>query len=150
MDQVLIDTNVLVHSCDRHDFDKQEQALELMASLQDRGAGCIGVQSLAEFFSATTRGRAPLLSVASACARQAELARMWRVFDLTPAIALEAAAGVRDHRLNYWDAQIWATARLNQVPLVLTEDFQDGQWLGAVRFVNPFSAKFDIHALVGA
>jgi len=146
MDQVLIDTNVLVYSCDRHSFDKQQQALALMASLQEHGSGCIGVQSLAEFFSATTRGRDPVLSVASACARQTELARMWRVFDLTPAIALEAAAGVRDHRLNYWDAQIWATARLNQVPLVLSEDFQDGQWLEGVRFVNPFSAKFDLQA----
>ena len=148
MDQVLIDTNVLVYSCDRHNFDKLERALELMASLQEHGSGCIGVQSLAEFFSATTRGRDPLLPVASACSRQAELARMWRVFDLTPAIALEAAAGVRHHRLNYWDAQIWATARLNQVPLVLSEDFQDGQWLEGVRFVNPFSAKFDLQALL--
>jgi predicted nucleic acid-binding protein len=146
MDQVLIDTNVLVYSCDRHSFDKQQQALQLMASLHEYGTGCIAVQSLAEFFSATTRGRDPLLAVANACARQAELARMWRVLDLTPAIALEAAAGVRDHRLNYWDAQIWATARLHQVPLVLSEDYQDGQWLEAVRFVNPFSATFDLQA----
>jgi predicted nucleic acid-binding protein len=146
MDQVLIDTNVLVYSCDRHDFDKQQQALELMESLQESGFGCISVQSLAEFFSAATRGREPLLSVANACTRQIELARMWRVLDLTPTIALEAAAGVRDHRMSYWDAQIWATARLNQVPLVLSEDFQDGQWLEGVRFVNPFAAKFDLQA----
>jgi len=146
MDQVLIDTNVLVYSCDRHDFDKQQQALELMASLQESGLGGISVQSLAEFFAAATRGREPLLSIANACARQAELARMWRVLDLTPAIALEAAAGVREHRLSYWDAQIWATARLNQIPVVLSEDFQDGQWLEGVRFVNPFSTKFDLQA----
>lgn len=144
MDEVLIDTNVLIYSCDGHDLDKQQRALDLMASLQDRASGCISVQSLAEFFSATTRGRAPLLSVASAYARQSELARMWRVLDLTPAIALEAAAGVRDHRLGYWDAQIWATARLNQLPIVLSEDFQDGRWLNGVRFVNPFSPKFDV------
>jgi predicted nucleic acid-binding protein len=146
MDQVLIDTNVLVYSCDRHDLDKQQRAFDLMASLQESGSGCIGVQSLAEFFSSTTGGRAPLLSVATACARQAELARMWRVLDLTPAIALEAAAGVRDHRLNYWDAQIWATARLHQIPLVLSEDFQDGQWLEGVRFRNPFALSFDLRA----
>jgi hypothetical protein len=69
MDQVLIDTNVLIYSCDRRNFDKQQQAMELMALLQDRGSGCISVQNLAEFFSATTRGRDPLLSVANACAR---------------------------------------------------------------------------------
>ena len=144
MAQVLIDTNVLVYACDRHDLDKQQQALAVMEGLQELGGGCIAVQSLAEFFSATTRGRHPLLSIADACARQSELARMWRVLDLTPAIALEAAAGVRDHRLSYWDAQIWATARLHQVPLVLSEDFQDGQWLQSVRFQNPFSAQFSL------
>ena len=109
-----------------------------MALLQERASGCISVQSLAEFFSATTRGREPLLSVANACTRQSELARMWRVLDLTPAIALEAAAGVRDHRMSYWDAQIWATARLNQLPFVLSEDFQDGMVLGEVRVMDPF------------
>lgn len=148
MDQVLIDTNVLVYSCDRHDLDKQQQALEVMETLEERGCGCISVQSLAEFFAATTRGRDPLLSVPVAAARQAELARMWRVLDLTSAIALEAAAGVREHRLSYWDAQIWATARLHQVALVLSEDFQDRQWLKGVRFVNPFAPGFDLDALL--
>jgi predicted nucleic acid-binding protein len=146
VDQVLIDTNVLVYSHDPHDAGKQQRALELMETLQDDGSGCISVQSLAEFFAVTTRGRVPLLSVASACERQSELARMWRVLDLTAAIALEACAGVRDHQLAYWDAQIWATARLNQVGLVLSEDFQDGQWLEGVRFLNPFSPKFDFEA----
>jgi predicted nucleic acid-binding protein len=146
VDQVLIDTNVLVYSHDPHDAGKQQRSLELMEALQDNGSGCISVQSLAEFFSVATRGHEPLLSVASACTRQSELAQMWRVLDLTPAIALEASAGVRDHKLAYWDAQIWATARLNQVGLVLSEDFQDGQWLEGVRFVNPFLPKFDLRA----
>jgi predicted nucleic acid-binding protein len=59
-------------------------------------------------------------------------------------IVLEAVRGVRKHRLAYWDAQIWATARLNQVPLILSEDFSDGQVLKGVRFVNPFAPGFDL------
>lgn len=57
---------------------------------------------------------------------------------------LEAARGFRQHRLSYYDAQIWATARLNQVPTVFTEDFQDGQRLEGVRFVNPLVAGFEL------
>ena len=50
--------------------------------------------------------------------------------------------------MSYWDAQLWATARLNQVDLVLSEDFQDGRVLHGVRFVNPFAPSFDLAALV--
>jgi predicted nucleic acid-binding protein len=72
------------------------------------------------------------------------LARSYRVLDLTPQIVLEAVRGVRDQRLAYWDAQIWATARLNQVPTVFSEDFRPGTTLEGVRFVNPFVAEFDL------
>lgn len=34
-------------------------------------------------------------------------------------IVLESARGVRDHRFSFWNAQIWATARLNQISVVL-------------------------------
>jgi len=40
------------------------------------------------------------------------------VLDLTPLIVLEATRGACDHKLNYYDAQIWATAKLNQVAVV--------------------------------
>ncbi len=33
---------------------------------------------------------------------------------------------------------IWATARDAGVPIVLSEDFQDGREIEGVRFVNPF------------
>jgi predicted nucleic acid-binding protein len=52
--------------------------------------------------------------------------------------------GVRDHQLSYYGAQIWASARLNQVPVICGEDFQDGQILEGVRFVNPFADEFVI------
>lgn len=57
-------------------------------------------------------------------------------------IVLEAARGARDHGLAYYDAQIWASARLNQVPTIFSEDFTDGQVLEGVRFINPFSTNF--------
>lgn len=59
------------------------------------------------------------------------------VLPLTEAVVLEAVRGVGAYRLSYYDAQVWAVAKLNQVPFVLSEDFQDG-----VTFVNPFGEDF--------
>ncbi|MDP3186532.1 MAG: hypothetical protein Q8M58_14840 [Anaerolineales bacterium] len=41
-----------------------------------------------------------------------------------------------------------AAAWLNQIPIVFSEDFQDGQVLEGVRFVNPFAGTFDAEAWV--
>jgi predicted nucleic acid-binding protein len=41
----------------------------------------------------------------------------------------------------FWDAQIWATAKLNQIPQVLSEDFQHGRAVEGVEFVNPFKVE---------
>jgi len=30
------------------------------------------------------------------------------------------------HHMSYWDAQIGATAKLNQIPVIFSEDFSDG------------------------
>ena len=55
---------------------------------------------------------------------------------------------MREHGLSYYDAQIWAVARLNQVPVIFSEDFNSNSVLDGVRFVNPFSAEFDLTAWV--
>jgi hypothetical protein len=39
---------------------------------------------------------------------------------------LEAARGVRTYKMSYWDAQIWASARLHQIPVIFSEDFNGG------------------------
>lgn len=71
------------------------------------------------------------------------------VYDITPAVVFEAARAVREHGLSYWDAQVWAAAKLNQIPIVLTEDIPGKDRIEVVRFLNPFSASFDISVLQG-
>jgi len=46
--------------------------------------------------------------------------------------------GVKTYQMSYWDAQIWASALLHQVPIVLSEDFSSEGVIKGVRFVNPF------------
>ena len=60
----------------------------------------------------------------------------------TPLIIFEAGRGVRDYQLSYYDAQIWATARLNQIPTIFSEDFNNGATLEGVQFINPFAPDF--------
>ncbi len=57
-------------------------------------------------------------------------------------VVLEAWRGVRDHQLAYYPAQVWATARLNQVPVIFSQDYSSNTTLEGVRFVNPFAADF--------
>jgi predicted nucleic acid-binding protein len=142
-DEILVDTNVLVYAYDRAEARKQKQALETLRRLAVGGRGRLSAQILGEFFRAVTQKIPSPLSPGDAHGQIATLIRAFPALPITPLIVLEAARGVRDHRLNYWDAQVWATARLNQIPLVLSEDFKDGLVLDGVRFVNPFARAFD-------
>jgi predicted nucleic acid-binding protein len=144
MPPILIDTNMLVYLFEINDLVKQAQAQYVLDQIDLSKNGCISVQTLAEFFSTVTRRLRPPLTPAQALQQIELYQRMWRVFDLTPTVVLEAARGARDHQLSYYDAQIWAAARLNQVPVVFSEDFQHQQILEGVRFINPFSPDFEL------
>ena len=67
----------------------------------------------------------------------ADYAGYWTVVDVTALVVLEAIEGVRRHRLAYWDAQIWAAAKFNQIEVIYSEDGPTGSTIGGVRFVNP-------------
>jgi predicted nucleic acid-binding protein len=142
MTPILIDTNLLIYLYDPNQPDKQKQSERVLEQLELTRSGRLSVQALAEFFSVATRKLSPSLTSAEALDQVTLFTRLWPVYDLTPMIVMEAGRGVRDHKLSYYDAQVWATARLNQVPVVFSEDFQDGSILEGVRFVNPFSLKF--------
>jgi predicted nucleic acid-binding protein len=141
---ILLDTNLLVYTCDSDEPERQEKALWLVRELFATGSGRLSAQVLAEFINVTTRGKNPILTRSNALYQATRLAQTFPIFDLTPAIVLEAARATRDFSVAYYDAQIWACAKLNNVPLVFSEDFQDGQTLEGVRFVNPFSETFQI------
>lgn len=144
MTAILIDTSVLVYAHDRGEYTKQGQAIETLEQLQLTGSGRLSAQCLAEFFRATTRGSLPRLTVLEAARQVERLARVWPVLDVTPQIVIEATRGAREYQFNFWDAQIWAAARLNQIPVIFSEDFDAGAVIEGVRFVNPFAEDFRI------
>jgi predicted nucleic acid-binding protein len=141
---ILIDTNILVYTCDSDEPERQELAISLLQQLAQAGIGRLSAQVLAEFVNVTTKGKNPLLTRGEAIIQATRLTQTYPIFDLTPAIVLEAARAARDFSVAYYDAQIWACAKLHEIPLVFSEDFEDGQTLEGVRFVNPFSKAFQI------
>ena len=64
--------------------------------------------------------------------------------NLTRLITTEALRGVQTHHFPFWDAQIWATARLNQIVEVYSENLSAKTTVEGVRFVNPLSSDFHL------
>ena len=97
---------------------------------------------LSEWFVTVTRKLKAPISIADATERLNYLAQVWPVLETSAMIVLEAARGVRDYQFSFWDAQNWATARLNQIPLVLSKDFNVGATIEGITFANPFADDF--------
>ena len=143
MPSILLDTNILIYTFDPRDEARQEQAIVILLKLEEEEKSCLSTQCLSEFASAAMTKLG--LSSDEIMDKISDWQSAFPVFNLTPQIVLEATRGVRDHKLSYYDAQILASARLNQVPVIFTEDFQDGQTLEGIRFINPFADKFVIN-----
>jgi len=142
--EVLLDTNVLVYAYERSEPAKQQQASDLLNALWAKAVVKISTQVLAEFFVTITRKLPAPLASDMARERVQHYMLLCDVVDVTRATVVEAMRGAREYRLNYWDAQIWAAARLAGIGLVFSEDFSDGAVLDGVRFVNPFRPGFRI------
>lgn len=151
MIRYLLDTNVLIYGFDASDSAKQTRSLDIVARLGKPGpsgiAAALPAQALAEFARVGMSKLVPALTADEIYGQVELYERVFPVLPLTPGVVLEAIRGVRDHSFSYFDAQIWAVAKLNQVPTVLSEDFASGSMVEGVSFANPFSPTFDISAL---
>lgn len=139
--RILVDTNILVYAYDRSEAEKQGQALSILEQLVTAKTGVISTQVLAEFFVTVTRKIQLPLSAAQAYVRIQNYLRSWTVIEVNGWVVLEAVRGVRDYQFSYWDAQIWATAKSNQIAVVYSEDFNTGVVIEGVQFINPLITK---------
>ena len=144
MTEILIDTNLLVYMFDLAEEVKRKKAIAIVRELEINQRGCLSVQCLSEFVNATTRRKTPLLTLVEAAEHVDNFLQAFPVFPLMPTIIVDALRGAREHSVSYYDAQIWACAHLNQIPIVFSEDFSDGRVIEGVRFVNPFSESFEV------
>lgn len=140
---IFVDTNVLVYAYDRSEPIKQARAIEVLDRLVGAGRGVISSQVLGEFFVAATRKITAHLRAEQVMRCVENYAAAWKVLSVNDLVVIEAVRGVRDHRFSYYDAQIWATALLNQIQVVFSEDFNPSRIEG-VQVVNPFADEFDL------
>src|SRR5687768_7041452 len=101
------DTNILVHASGTGDPDKQFRARSLIAGAMRTRTSMLLLQTLAEFSNVAVRKYAQPVNKVSA------LVAAWQsVFDVHPAASTDLAhalAAVDQHRLQFWDAMLWAT-----------------------------------------
>jgi predicted nucleic acid-binding protein len=135
-EKCFLDTNVFIYAFDSGDERKHGVANHLLEDLTRTGRGATSTQVMGEFFTISTRK----LQMPAAFAADVVRAFLggYEVFAICPETVLEASRGVMRYQLNFWDAQLWASARLNGISFILTEDLQDGAVLEGVRFSNPF------------
>jgi len=136
------DTNILIYAVDRDAKARHERSKFLLKEAAQFDC-VLAVQALGEFYHATTRKGVLEPSRARA------FIGVWR--ELFPLMAADEVAlsdaidAVEGHRIAFWDAMLWATARRSGCATIVSEDQQHGRKLGGVRFVNPFADDADVH-----
>lgn len=143
----LLDTNLLVYPHDTRETSKRERAGEVLRRVGAEPSAALPAQALSEFASVVLRKLDPPMDPGEVYAQIENLERTFPVLPLTPAVVLEAVRAVREHRLSYYDAQIWAVAKLAQIGIVLSEDFASGSVLEGVEFLDPFADALDVGTL---
>ncbi len=141
---LLIDTNLLVYMHDPRDTEKQQTCLLLIEQLFERRLAVFSAQCFSEFYNVVTNKLPERMAPSQALAQIQRFIVSSTVLDVTPAVILEGCRGSAEYQLSVWDALIWAAAKLNQVPFVLTEDAEHGLVREGVRYLNPFSPRFSI------
>jgi predicted nucleic acid-binding protein len=146
MTAVLVDTNVLIYAYDRSAPEKQRRALDVLDRLVLADAGFLSTQVLAEFYNVAVHKLVVPLTPGEVYERLQHYVQVYTVLDVTSQVVLEAVRATEKHSLNFWDAQIWAAAKLNGVPVVFSEDFSDGARIEGVIFADPFAQDFQPEA----
>lgn len=141
----LLDTNLLVYAHDDTEPIKVTRARQMISTLGRYKTGVLSTQNLSEFSNVMLRKYE--FSPDELYTVVAGFEKVFNVFPLTPIIVLEAIRGVKTYSFSYYDAQLWAIAKLNQVPSLLSEDFATSSSIEGVTFQNPLAQDFDVSLL---
>jgi predicted nucleic acid-binding protein len=136
---VSFDTNILVYATVSIPLGKTHRARDLLVRGMRTGSSILLLQTLAEFSSVAIRKAGiGIEEVRTTIDAWRAVLAVQGTEDDDLSAALDA---VKNHRLAFWDAMLWAAAQRAGVRHLLTEDLQDGFALAGVKFVNPFDAR---------
>ena len=143
----LLDSNIIVYAFDARDVLKRRRAIEVVNRLAKLNVAAVSPQILGETYVSLTHRSRVAMGLEEAERAIWRLVSLFEVFDLSIESVREAIRISRLVRVQYWDALLISTARLNGLSFLLSEDMQDGQLIEGVRIVNPLSPDFDLGAL---
>lgn len=146
MIRALVDTNVLVYVHDGSDRRRRERTVAVMDGAGHTGVVALPVQALTELAAVAMRKLDPPMAPELVRLQVRALAATFPVLAVTPGVLDEALRGCEVHRLPFFDAQIWAVARLHQIPVFLSEDVHAE--VDGVRWINPFTDSRPVAELV--
>jgi predicted nucleic acid-binding protein len=131
-----LDTNVLVYANDSRDPEKQKVAADIVAQHMRSGMGAISFQVMQEYAQT---------ALSKLGQREDVVLRVLRLFEAltvvpgAPALVRRAVELRRVYGISFWDAGIVAAAEEADCDTLFTEDFNEGQFYGGIRVVNPFA-----------
>jgi predicted nucleic acid-binding protein len=133
--------NVLIYATASISDVKVMRARDLIARAMRAASSVLLLQTLAEFSNVAIRkARIPNKDIRRTIDAWCAVLRVQAADDSDLLAALEA---VRAHRLAFWDAMLWASARRAGVRHLHTEGLPDGFALQGVTFINPFNREND-------
>lgn len=138
MTAALVDTNIAVYAYDPAEPQKGSLAQDLLRELSQGGKLFLSVQVLNEFVAVLLRRSRGGKTGGEILEVTRELSSLGTVLPLTVTMTWLALQAVAEHSLSFWDALIWATAKVHGLSRVYSEDFQHGRVLDGVQFINPF------------
>jgi predicted nucleic acid-binding protein len=130
-----IDTNVIVYAEIEPDSDKGRFARQLVNACV-RHDGIIAAQVLGELLAVVRRKKPELMPHARAVVE--DLAEALKISPTTGEVMCAAAALLRDHELQVWDAVICIASAEAGGTHLLSEDMQDGAVIDGLKIINPF------------
>ncbi|MBA4371224.1 MAG: hypothetical protein C0418_06585, partial [Coriobacteriaceae bacterium] len=113
---VLADTNVLVYRNDDSEASKQRIARRTLDALEHRGLLAVTPQIMGEYCVTLRRKWPQRLDRHTLPAEVERLVAACDVLPLDERVSIAAVHASARYDLHYWDAQLWATAKVHGVP----------------------------------
>lgn len=137
----LIDMNILVYRFDPRAPRKQRIAQDLLRRGIAENALLLPHQAVIEFIAAVmrpTKQSIPLLSAGEAFREAESLLDQLPVLYPHEDLVRAAIQGAARYQLSWFDAHLWAYAKVYGLTVLVSEDFQHGRIYGGVQAINPF------------
>ena len=138
MKKYFIDTNIIVYANDSRDLKKQAKALEIIAKYMKSGTGVISTQVLQEYACVALN---KLQQRQDVVLRQLMLLEGFEVIAQSPRLIRKSVEKKISYKISFWDACIVAAAEHANCDLILSEDFNTGQFYSGIATENPFLSQ---------